>query len=195
MRPAKLAFHALAASLFMFGSSSVFAESKQTLSLEAVVVEGAKPLRDVTYLVERIDRVGDQGIEARSVNGVAKVDLPAGRYRVTATHGYASTQQEVAVGDAPAHQVVNLRAGTVRMKAISNVGAKAIPGNLDWEILTYGRDSTGKRQRVAVSTEAQPIFTLPEGYYLAIVKRGARVTKHTIEVTSGITYKYTVLLH
>jgi hypothetical protein len=83
----------------------------------------------------------------------------------------------------------------VRMKAISNVGAKPIPANLDWEILTYGRDSTGKRHRVAVSKEAQPTFTLPEGYYLAIIKRGGRVTKHTIEVTKGITYKYTVLLH
>jgi len=202
MRSAKLAFHAFAASLLLFASGNAVADSTgdgingmQTLSLEAVVVEGAEPLRDVSYLVERVDRLGGQGLEAKSVDGLAVVSLPAGRYRVTATHGYASSQQEVAVGDRPAHHVINLRAGTVRMKAIANVGAKAIPANLDWEILTYGRDSTGKRRLIATSKEAQPSFTLAEGYYLAVVKRGGRVTKHTIEVNKGITYKYTVLLH
>ncbi len=166
----------------------------QTLSLEAVVVEGAEPLRDVTYLVQRIDTGSHEDMKTKSVDGLAVVRLPSGRYRVTTTYGNTKRQQEVIVGDEPAHHVVNLQAGTVRMKAIPNPGGRPFNENVSWEILTYGRDSTGKRHSIAKSKQAQPSFTLPEGYYVATVAAAGKQIKHTIEVTSGITYKYTLLL-
>ena len=193
------AFSAVLASLLVLFSAATRADGVevgplQTLSLEAVVVAGAAPLSDVSYAVQRLDKRGQKVVEAKSVDGLAVVELPKGKYRVTATYREAQRNQDVVIGDLPAHQVVNLKAGTVRMKAISNPGAKAIPSNLNWEVYTYGKDSNGNRRLITTSEKAQPTFTLPEGWYLTKVKRGAREVKHTIEVSPGITYKYTLVL-
>lgn len=166
----------------------------QTLSLEAVVVEGAEPLTNVTYLVQRMDADSQEDMRARSVNGLAVFSLPSGHYKVTATFGDTKRQQQVIIGDQPAHHVMNLEAGTVRMKAIPKPGGRPFNVDVTWEILTYGRDSTGKRHSIATSKQGQPSFTLPEGYYVATVAAEGKQIKHTIEVTSGITYKYTLLL-
>lgn len=195
------ALSAVVASLSLLVSSAAHSDGVstamgplQTLSLEAVVTVGAEPLRDVSYQVQRIDKRGQKVVEASSVDGLAVVQVPKGKYRVTAKYLDAKRQQDVVVGDNPAHQVVDLKAGTVRMKAISNPGAKAIPANLNWEIYTYGKDSNGNRHLITTSELAQPDFTLAAGWYVAKVKRGGREIKHTIEVSPGITYKYTVVL-
>lgn len=195
------AFGAIATSLALLFASTAHSDGVstamgplQTLSLEAVVTAGAEPLTDVSYQVQRLDKRGEKALEAQSVDGLAVVQVPKGKYRVTARYLSAKRQQDVVVGDRPSHHVVDLKAGTVRMKAISNPGAKAIPANLNWEIYTYGKDSNGKRHLITSSDLAQPAFTLAAGWYLAKVKRGGREVRHTIEVSAGITYKYTVVL-
>ena len=98
------------------------------------------------------------------------------------------------VGLKPASHEISLDAGTVIMRLIQHVGGPILRQGVSWKILTFGKDTSGKRQMIASSSESQPKFTLPKGYYVAQAAMGKREVRHTIEVTSGMSYKYTVIL-
>ena len=165
----------------------------QTLSLSAVAVAGADPIRDVHFSVTSLDG-GSGEYKALSDNGPAEVQVPSGRYKVTATFGHAKAEKDVTVGADAAKVQIALNAGTVLMKLLHNVGGKVYKTGVNWEILTYGKDAEGNRHLLAASDKAQPKFVLPEGFYLARASTGTQDVKHTIEVTKGVTYKYTVIL-
>ena len=166
----------------------------QTLSLSAVAASGAEPINDVHFAVTSLDAGSGLEVKALSDNGPAEVQVPAGRYKVTATYGHTKAVEQVTVTNGGSRVQISLNAGTVFMKLLHNVGGKTYTKGVKWEILTYGKDSEGKRHLLAESGQAQPKFVLPEGFYLARASTGTQDVKHTIEVTSGVTYKYTVIL-
>ena len=166
----------------------------QAVSLSAVVVTGAEPLSDVEFTVTSIDSTAPVQVRALSDQGPVSVEVPAGRYKVMASYGHTTAEKEITVGGGPSAHELSLNAGTIFLKLIKHVGGPMIKRDLDWEILTYGKDAEGKRHLIASSDQAQPRFILPEGYYLARAVNGTQSVKHTVEVTSGVTYKYTVIL-
>ena len=166
----------------------------QTLSMSAVAAAGAEPLSDVHFSVTSLDAGSGQEYKALSDRGPAEVQVPSGRYKVIATFGHTKVEKDVTVGSDPAKVQIALNAGTVFMKLLHNVGGKTYKTGVSWEILTYGKDASGKRHLLAASKDAQPKFILPEGFYLARASTGTQDVKHTIEVTKGVTYKYTVIL-
>lgn len=169
------------------------AGAKQPVSLTAVVVRGAKPLPGASFTVTPLGGVGDP-VTVTAREGSASLDLPVGRYRVEASYGDAKVAREILIDRSPVSRVFDLRAGTVHLKLIKSVGGPTMNSGVAWEILTFGKDSQGKRHRVTGSDQAQPRFVLPHGWYLARATRGTQVVKHTIEVTAGQTYKYTVIM-
>ena len=188
-------FALLFSALFALPMSALAADgSLQTLSLSAVAASGAEPLRDVHFSVKSLDSGSALEVKALSENGPAEVQVPAGRYKVTATYGHTTVEEQVTVSNGGSRVQIALNAGTVFMKLLHNVGGKTYTTGVTWEILTYGKDSAGKRHLLASSNKAQPKFVLPEGFYLARASTGTQDVKHTIEVTSGVTYKYTVIL-
>ena len=168
--------------------------SLQTLSLSAVAAAGAEPIRDVHFKVTSLDPGESLEFKALSDQGPAEVQVPAGRYKVIASYGHTKAEKEVTVANGGSDVQIALNAGTVFMKLLHNVGGKTYKTGVTWEIMTYGKDANGKRHLLASSEQAQPKFVLPEGFYLARASTGTRDVKHTIEVTSGVTYKYTVIL-
>ena len=188
-------FALLFSALFALPTAASAADGAlQTLSLSAVAAAGAEPLRDVHFSVKSLDAGSGLEVKALSESGPAEVQVPAGRYKVTATFGHTKVEEQVTVSNGGSRVQIALNAGTVFMKLLHNVGGKTYTTGVTWEILTYGKDASGKRHLLASSKQAQPKFVLPEGFYLARASTGTQHVKHTIEVTSGVTYKYTVIL-
>ena len=166
----------------------------QPVSLTAVVVTGAKPLPGARFTVIALESGKSPPVKATSDQGPAMVELPVGRYRVIASYGDSKAEQEIVVGLKPTSHEISLNAGTAVMRLIKHVGGPVLRQGVSWEILTFGKDANGNRQIITSSSEAQPKFTLPKGYYVAQAKMGTRDVRHTIEVTAGVNYKYTVIL-
>ncbi len=188
-------FGVLAAGLFFLPASVSAADGPlETLSLSAVSAAGAQPIRDVHFSVTSLDSRDFPEVKALSENGPAQVQVPAGRYKVTATYGHAKAEEQVTVANGGSNVQIALNAGTIFMKLLHNVGGKTYRQGVTWEILTYGKDAEGNRHLLATSDLAQPTFILPEGFYLARATTGTRNVRHTVEVTSGVHYKYTLIL-
>ena len=186
---------AVIAHLGLIASSASAAEGPLTkVSLTAVVTAGAESLSDVEFTVTSVDSTAPVQVKALSDQGPTTVEVPSGRYKVMASYGHTTAEKEISVGGAPSSHEISLNAGTVFLKLIKSVGGPMIKSDLDWEILTYGKDASGNRHLLASSKDAQARFVLPEGYYIARATKGTQAVKHTIEVTSGVTYKYTVIL-
>ena len=192
-RGLRLARFTLALALCL-SASAAMAQQVQDVALTAVVAPGAEPLPDALFTVTKLGAADAARVEAKGVEGAAVVKLAAGRYRVVARYGHSRAEKEILVGGGAARHEVNLNAGSVVMRLIRHVGGPVLRQNVAWRILTFGRDAQGQRQLIASSGEAQPRFTLPEGFYVAQATMGTRKVRHTIEVDTGANYKYTVIL-
>jgi hypothetical protein len=112
--------------------------------------------------------------------------LPAGLYVVVAKRGDAETTSdvEVAAGEERRHEVV-IAAGRVKLVPKLSAAGQPITGNLAWRVLSPTEDIEGKRERVALSYEDAPVFTLPSGKYRLHVKRGEATKEIDLETSAG----------
>ena len=90
-------------------------------------------------------------------------------------------------------QSANLPRGTVRLRVIPEVGARAVRAPITWRVMTFGRNSAGHRQLVTEVTASTPSLTLPAGWYVVHAELPDQVIKHPVEVTAGRTFKYTLV--
>ena len=90
-------------------------------------------------------------------------------------------------------QTATMPLGTIRLRVIPEVGGKATRERIHWRVMTYGKDSTGRRQQVAEVTEATPELVLPAGWYVVHAEMKGKTIKHPVEVTAGKTFKYTLV--
>ena len=90
-------------------------------------------------------------------------------------------------------QTANLPTGTIRLRIIQRVGGKALTGPIHWQIMTYGKDKSGKRRQVAEVTDPNPELVLPAGWYVVHAHLPDKTIKHPVEVTAGRTFKYTLV--
>lgn len=90
-------------------------------------------------------------------------------------------------------QTANMPIGTIKLRVIPKVGAKALREPINWKVMTYGKDANGKRHQVAEVTAAQPEISLPAGWYVIHARMRGKTIKHPVEVTAGKTFKYTLV--
>ncbi|MGH6948977.1 MAG: hypothetical protein ACREDZ_16725 [Kiloniellales bacterium] len=83
--------------------------------------------------------------------------------------------------------------GQVSLRVIPHIGGASVNQPIQWEVMTFGRDTQGQRQRVAEMVAAQPQFVLPAGWYVVHARVGGREIVHPIEVTAGRSFKYTLV--
>lgn len=100
---------------------------------------------------------------------------------------------EIQIAGAADAQSANLPVGTIRLRVIPKVGAKAMRKKINWKVMTYGRDVTGRRQQVAEVHEATPELVLPAGWYVVHAQLADQTIRHPVEVTAGKTFKYTLV--
>ena len=138
------------------------AGDKQPVSFRAVVAPGAEPLLGAIVRITPQEGADRREVEIRAEDGAATIDLSAGWYRVIASSGQTEVERRIVVGDSPTVHEISLNAGTVLLKLIRNVGGETLNNGVGWEVLTYGKDSQGKRQQVATSsTTASRVFMKP----------------------------------
>ncbi len=90
-------------------------------------------------------------------------------------------------------QTANVPVGTIRLRVIPEIGGKAMRDPIHWRVMTYGKDSNGKRHQVAEVTDSTPEISLPAGWYVVHAKVRGKTIKHPVEVTAGKTFKYTLV--
>lgn len=168
----------------------------QTLHVSAVPVRGAAPLKEsIAYAVIALDGKKRGQLVAEHIGPSLKVDLPKGRYRISAIYGSAESKADVVLDKEPLFHQAIFNSGGISMELIPYFGAKPIQDDLEWIVWTFGKDSSGNRWEVARSVGPTSQFTLPQGYYVVTAKHHDALAKHTIEVTAGIDYNYTINLN
>ncbi len=188
-----LGLSAVPAGVALAGEQMAAVGDQQRIKLEAVIANGAKTLKDrISFTVSRFENGAVGPIVATAEKSPAELSLPAGQYRVATVYGDVAVDSNLEVASAAVKHRVNLNAGWVRLKVIPHRGAKPLKGDVAWEVMTYGRDASGKRHLVATTNGPRPSLVLPEGFYLVRAKTRDAKVKHTIEVTAGHTYKYTL---
>ncbi|MFQ5775279.1 MAG: hypothetical protein ACE5GS_12235 [Kiloniellaceae bacterium] len=90
-------------------------------------------------------------------------------------------------------QTATVPVGTIRLRVIPRVGAKALRTPIRWQVMTFGRDASGQRHKVAEVTGPTPELVLPAGWYVVHAHLADKVIKHPVEVTAGRTFKYTLV--
>jgi hypothetical protein len=90
-------------------------------------------------------------------------------------------------------QTANLPMGTIRLRIIRHVGGKTMTGPIRWQVMTYGKDKSGKRHQVAEVTDPTPELVLPAGWYVVHAHLPDKTIRHPVEVTAGRTFKYTLV--
>ena len=159
----------------------------------AILAEGREPLAEGVaydvYLAER-DAEGNRKRVAGSLSayGPPRLPLPAGRYVVTAKYGSASATVDVDVRPAGVtNQILNLRAGILRPRAILTDGGEPLPEGVAYDVYTAAQDAEGNRKRIdgSLSAYGPPRLPLPAGRYLVTAKYRTASATVEVEVTPG----------
>lgn len=163
--------------------------------IDAVIAMGAPILEDVvSYRVERLEAGVPKEVVANYSGQEAALDLPQGRYRVTATYGETIVQDDIVINSAASNHTVNLNAGYIDLKVIPHIGGDPVATPIDWKILTFGKNYQGKRELLhEFPGNPRPFVVLPAGWYIVQAWEGDKLTKHAIEVVPGATLKYTLV--
>lgn len=164
------------------------------LEVQAVIMEGAGAIsRDVAFSLHSMNSRGDRKLEDSGTGGEAILEAPPGEYILTAIYGATTREQKVRIEEGRGHHVVNLDAGEITLDVIRGVGQPSVTKPIEWKIMTYGKNSNGNRKVIYEETAVKPFLILPEGWYVVHAVNEGELVKHTIEVTSGVRYDYTLV--
>ncbi|WP_022729198.1 hypothetical protein [Fodinicurvata sediminis] len=164
------------------------------LEVHAVIMEGAGAIsKDVSFSLHSATRSGNRKLEASGTGGQAVLEAPPGDYILTTVYGATTRKQNVRIDEDGSHHVVNLDAGEITLDVIRGVGEPSVTKPIEWKIMTYGKNSNGNRKVLYEETAVKPFLVLPEGWYVVHAINEGELIKHTIEVTSGVRYDYTLV--
>ncbi|GAB5467063.1 MAG: hypothetical protein Kilf2KO_00930 [Rhodospirillales bacterium] len=164
----------------------------QPVEIDVNINAGQKHrLSDVKLTIEPYRKESD--IEAPvSLSGPGKVSLPEGRYVLRAQLDQLVVEELFQVSG-PTNHVVVLDVGFATLALIPQIGANPYRRNVAWRVMTWRKDRQGNRKLLAVLTGARPRIALPEGFYMVEATHGGTETRHTIEISRGRTYDYTLI--
>ena len=172
-----------------FLAAPAAADELKPVYLDAVIAEGAAPLSDVSFTVERVHG----GVVEEMRGGAAELQLPEGRYRVRAAFGQTSVERDIIVDETNTRHTINLNAGEVQLNMIRGIGQAPIKDPVQWDVMTFGRDAAGNRHLLHQVTASTAQLTLPGGWYYIEATHGGETVKHSLEVTPGAAFKYFVM--
>ncbi|MFC4353193.1 hypothetical protein ACFOW6_16720 [Fodinicurvata halophila] len=197
-----VAFAMIGGAWLALASAAVAEDATQTaaktegpgLEVHAVIMEGAGAIsKDVSFSLHSTNRRGDRKLEDSDTGGQAILDAPPGEYILTTVYGATTREQKVEIGEDGGRHVVNLDAGEITLDVIRGVGQPSVNKPIKWTIMTYGKNSNGNRKVVYEETGIKPFLVLPAGWYIVHAENDGERIKHTIEVTSGVRYDYTLI--
>jgi hypothetical protein len=174
------------------------------IALAVAAVAGAAPAAAEVYRIEAVAepgaddiwgpakvtvRDGGGAVVARRHAVPAKVELPpGGAYQVTVI--YKSAAGRSAIDGAVT--TVNLAAGELSLALVEREGGPRIEGAHPWRVHYY-RPGAATGKLVAEVQGSNPVLTLSEGWYEVETSRDGRDVAHTVRVTAGTRYDYTIV--
>lgn len=163
------------------------------VTLQAAIVKGAKPLKD--DIKWSVAPVGKDGTAKQELTKAApELALLPGKYRVSATLGFASVTREITVADAGKHEFA-FDAGWARFQMVPDRKAKPIEEAVRWQIFRYTKGGVDEKAKVTELSAPSPQLTLPPGWYTVRAKYQGIVSEMVAEVKAGTLYKYTVVAY
>ncbi len=182
----------LPAAMLLLAPLGGVAAQLQPVEIGVTINEGqTHRLRDVHLTIEPATK--DSEIAAPvSLTGPGKVSLPEGRYKLKTQLDQLIIEQSFSV-TGPTNEVVVLDVGFATLALIPQIGANPYRRNVAWRVLSWRKDRDGNRKLLAVLTGARPRITLPEGFYTVEATHDGQQTRHTIEISRGRTYDYTLI--
>ena len=163
------------------------------LLLTAVMNDGGETLaQGVAYKVYSAaqNAEGNRELVTESSQYAAppRFPVPAGRYFVTAEYGSASASADVEVAPAKvSRETLNLRAGILRLTAVSSAGGEAIAQGVAYAVYNAARDTEGNRKLVTESSQyaAPPRFPLQAGRYFVTATHATGTASAETAVAAG----------
>lgn len=170
-------------------TTQLAAKDTYKVTLSAALNGDAKQAKNVTFTIKAL---GESKDPPKTLTGPGSVDLVAGRYSITTTLQQLTVTEQVDV-KGPVTYTAALKAGKATLAMITKIGGKPVKDEITWRVLTWKKDSKGNRQLITTVIGAQQMLLLPQGWYLLEANRNGKITKHTIEISNGRTYDYTLL--
>jgi hypothetical protein len=175
------------------GAAAARAADPVKVKLEAVIIQGAKALKD--DIKWSVSPIGGSEQKAQQVTKASpELALLPGRYRVQATLGLSTISKDIVV-DKAGKQTFDFNSGYARFNMIPQRGAKPIEENIHWELYRYTKGGIDENHKLADFVAPSPQVTLPEGWYSIRGHYDGVLADTVIEVKAGILYKYTVVAY
>lgn len=175
------------------GAPAARAADPVKVKFEAVIIQGAKALKD--DIKWNVSPIGGSDQKAQQVTKASpELALLPGRYRVQATLGLSTISKDIAV-DKAGKQVFDFNSGYARFNMIPQRGAKPIEENIHWELYRYTKGGIDENHKLADFVAPAPQVTLPQGWYSIRGHYDGVLAETVIEVKAGILYKYTVVAY
>lgn len=180
-------------SLSAFNSAALADDAPVKVKFVGYIVQGAKPLND--DIKWSIAPVSKDGTAAQQVTKASpEVQLVPGKYRVTATLGFATVTRDITVSGAGKQDLV-FDAGWARFQMIPGQKAKPLQENVHWTIYRFTKGGVDEKQKITELDAPSPQLTLPPGWYTVRGQYQGIVVEAVEEVKAGTLYKYTMVAY
>ena len=130
-------------------------------------------------------------------NPQPKFVLQPGKYVAVAKIGNATASHEFEVKSESENKLhlVIFNAGKLALKATWTDGGQVSNKGMRWDIYAPQANAAGKRPHINGNYNSQPLFTLPQGEYFVVAKRGNAVVSGTVAVKAGERTQKTFVLN
>lgn len=174
-------------------SNAAGADDAVKVKFVGYIVQGAKPLNDdIKWSIVPSSKDGTAAQELTKAS--PEVPLVPGKYRVTATLGFATVTRDITVSGAGKQDIV-FDAGWARFQMITGQKAKPLADNVRWTIYRYTKGGVDEKQKITEINAPSPQLTLPPGWYTVRGKYQGIVVEAVEEVKAGTLYKYTLVAY
>jgi hypothetical protein len=180
-------------SLSAFNSAALADDAPVKVKFVGYIVQGAKPLNDdIKWSIAPVSKDGTAAPQVTKAS--PEVQLVPGKYRVTATLGFATVTRDITVSGAGKQDLV-FDAGWARFQMIPGQKAKPLQENVHWTIYRFTKGGVDEKQKITELDAPSPQLTLPPGWYTVRGQYQGIVVEAVEEVKAGTLYKYTMVAY
>jgi hypothetical protein len=192
-RPIILLLSLCVLSLSAFSGAAIADDAPVKVNLQGAIVRGAKALKDdIKWSIAPLSKNGTAAQEVTKAS--PDVQLVPGKYRVTATLGFATAARDITVAGASKEELV-FDAGWAHFQMVPNRKAKPIEGDVHWTIYRFTQGGVDEKAKLTEMDAPSPQLALPKGWYTVRAKYQGIESEMVSEVKAGTLYNYTVVAY
>ena len=192
-RPIILLLSLCVLSLSAFSGAAIADDAPVKVNLQGAIVQGAKALKDdIKWSIAPLSKNGTAAQEVTKAS--PDVQLVPGKYRVTATLGFATAARDITVAGASKEELV-FDAGWAHFQMVPNRKAKPIEDDVHWTIYRFTQGGVDEKAKLTEMDAPSPQLALPKGWYTVRAKYQGIESEMVSEVKAGTLYNYTVVAY